>query len=77
MKSESAETLEKIKFDENDNNVKSIIERITTWQEIAEYWFEYGEHVNAEKFIVKQSRDIHKIKGEKEYLELELGYKGQ
>jgi hypothetical protein len=31
MKSESAETLEKIKFDENDNNPKSIIERITCW----------------------------------------------
>lgn len=31
MQSEAAETLEKIKYDDNDNNIKSIIERITTW----------------------------------------------
>jgi hypothetical protein len=31
MVSEAAEILEKIKYDENDNNPKSIIERITTW----------------------------------------------
>jgi hypothetical protein len=31
MTAEAAEALEKIKFDDNDNNIKSIIERITTW----------------------------------------------
>jgi hypothetical protein len=31
MTAEAAEVLEKIKFDDNDNNIKSIIERITTW----------------------------------------------
>jgi hypothetical protein len=77
MTAEAAEVLEKIKFDDNDNNIKSIIERITTWQEISEYWFDFGEHINAEKFIVKQSRDIHKIKGDKDFYEIELGYKGQ
>ena len=68
--------MEKIKYDDNDNNIKSIIERITTWQEIAEYWFDFGEPVNAEKFLVKQSRDIHKIKGDKDSYSIELGYKG-
>ena len=31
MTAEAAEVLEKIKFDDNDNNIKSILERITTW----------------------------------------------
>lgn len=50
---EAAEVLEKIKFDDSDNNVQLIIERISTWQKIAEFWFEFGEPVNAEKFIIK------------------------
>jgi hypothetical protein len=31
MKAEAAEILEKIKYDDNDNNIKRIIERVTTW----------------------------------------------
>ncbi len=76
MKAEAAEILEKIKYDDNDNNIKRIIDRVTTWQEIAQHWFDFGEHVNAEKFILKQSRDIHKIKGDKDSYLIELGYKG-
>jgi hypothetical protein len=53
MPGEAAEVLEKIKFDDSDSNTKVILERITTWQEIAEFWFEFGEPVNAEKFIIK------------------------
>ena len=31
MNAEAAEILEKIKYDDNDNNIKRIIERVTTW----------------------------------------------
>ena len=51
-----------------------MVERVTTWQEIAQHYLDAEESTDAEKFIFKQSREIHKIESEKM---LRVGFQGQ
>lgn len=51
-----------------------MVERITLWQTIAQHYLDADEAADAEKFIFKQSREIHKVDGQQL---LKVGFHGQ
>jgi COP9 signalosome complex subunit 4 len=57
----AARTLEKINL-ENAARVVSPDEKAEVYVQIAEYWFQEDDHVNAEKYLNKAAHIIHEVK---------------
>ncbi len=49
----AAPVLEGITFNEQSDKPEDVKERITTWQEIAQFYFDAEEPTDAEKWVVK------------------------
>lgn len=54
----AARTLEKINL-ENTNRVVDANEKVMTYVQIAEHWFEDDEAVNAERYINRANHFLH------------------
>lgn len=71
---DAAVTLEGISFNTESDEHADVVERVTVWQEIAQHYLDAEEPTDAEKYIFKQSREMHKIENE---MMLRVGFQGQ
>jgi len=56
----AARILEKINLEQTNRNVENK-EKVDTWLNIAENWFEADDSVNAEKYVNKAARIMHLV----------------